>query len=277
MAVPELPEVETVRRTLEPLLAGRTVSAVELLKPDQIRHPDPVTFRAEMEGRRFAHQLGRRGKYLLLHLEGGGTVVCHLRMSGQLYVSDPAAERRRHTHVVMHLDNGMELRYVDQRTFGGFHLVYPDGTGTPAGLRNLGPEPLAADWTPDYLSGRLKGRRTPVKAALLDQAVAAGLGNIYVDETLFRAGVHPARQAGEVTPAEVGRIAAAARDVLEEAIRYRGTTFSLYFDGTGQSGDYYRELRVFDRDGEPCYTCGAVVEKSRVAGRGTHYCPNCQR
>lgn len=273
--MPELPEVETIRRTLAPRLAGRAVVAVELLKPAQIRHPDPQTFRREMEGRRFAGP-GRRGKYLLLHLEGGGTLCCHLRMSGRLYMAEAAHPRPRHTHVVFRLDDGHELRYEDQRTFGGFHLIGPDGTGAPPGLLTLGPEPFDPEWTPAYLAGRLAGRRAPVKGVLLDQTAVAGLGNIYADELLFRAGVRPDRPAGDLSPAEIERLHAGARAVLEAAIARRGTTFSLYFDGEGTPGDFYSELRVFDRAGEPCYTCGTAIRKIRVAGRGTHYCPRCQ-
>lgn len=274
--MPELPEVETVRRTLMPHLRGQRVERVDLRKPDHIRYPDPATFQAEVEGRTFAMELGRRGKYLL-PLEGGGTLVCHLRMSGRLFVASPEAPVEKHTHVIFHLSSGQQLRFQDQRTFGGFHLVYPDGRGMPKGLAELGPEPLEERWSADYLAAELAGRRAPIKAVLLDQSTVAGLGNIYVDEALFRAGVHPARPAAELSRAEVERIAAEAAAVLEEAIRYRGTTFSLYFDGEARGGDYYRELRVFDRSGEPCYVCGSPIEKTRVAGRGTHVCTRCQR
>lgn len=284
--MPEMPEVETVRRTLAPHLTGRRVRRVELLRPSQIRHPDPDTFVAALEGRRFAAP-GRRGKYLLLHLDGGGMLVSHLRMSGRLFVVDPRVPRERHTHVVFHLDDGAELRYQDMRTFGGFHLVDADGRGLPPGLKGLGPEVLDAGWSADYLSACLGGgvdgdahprrpRRTAIKALLLDQTIVAGLGNIYVDETLFRAGVHPARPAGAVTPAEAAGIVAASRDVVSEAVAANGTTFSLYFDGEGRRGDYYSQLRVFGRRGEPCFCCGTPIVKARVAGRGTHFCPACQ-
>lgn len=274
--MPELPEVETIRRTLAPWLTGRRVEGVEIRKPTQIRHPDPETFRAELTGRRFAAP-GRRGKYLLLHLEGGGTLCCHLRMSGRLQVADPATARAPHTHVVFHLEGGRELRYQDPRTFGGFHLVYPDGRGAPAGLQSLGPEPFDPGWTPGYLAAQVQGRRAPVKAVLLDQRVVAGLGNIYADEVLFRARIRPDRPAGELRAEEIAAVHAGAREVLGAALARRGTTFSLYRDGEGVPGDFYAELRVFDRAGLPCYTCGAAIVKTRVAGRGTHVCPGCQR
>ncbi|MCG0239875.1 MAG: bifunctional DNA-formamidopyrimidine glycosylase/DNA-(apurinic or apyrimidinic site) lyase [Firmicutes bacterium] len=274
--MPELPEVETVRRTLAPRLLGRAIEEVEVFRPAQVRYPDPETFRRSLRGRRFAEP-GRRGKYLLLHLEGGGVLICHLRMSGRLYLTPAGAPRAPHTHVVFHLDDGQELRYQDQRTFGGFHLPDPDGRGTPEGLLTLGPEPLDDAFTPAYLHSRLAGRRAPVKAVLLDQSAVAGLGNIYADESLFRAGIRPDRPAGEVTPEEAEALWAAIRAVLAEAIAHRGTTFSLYLDGEGRAGDYYRLLRVFGRQGQPCPRCGAAVVKSRVAGRGTHWCPQCQR
>ncbi len=273
--MPELPEVETIRRTLAPRLVNRTVTAVKVFRPQQIRHPEPEVFQLALVGRRF-QEPGRRGKYLLLHLDSGGSLCCHLRMSGRLYVAEPGP-LPKHTHVVFDLDNGHELRYEDQRTFGGFHLIGPDGCGMPAGLRELGPEPFDPDWTAAYLAGKLHGRRAPVKAVLLDQSVVAGLGNIYVDELLFQAGIRADRLAGAVTPAEVERLHSGARAVLAAAIARRGTTFSLYFDGDGNPGDFYEELKVFDRTGQPCYTCGTEVRKTRVAGRGTHYCPRCQQ
>lgn len=294
--MPELPEVETIRRTLELRLVGRTVRRVEIRRPQQVRFPDATTFAQVITGQRFG-PLERRGKYLVLPLAPGGErLICHLRMSGRLYLAPADAPQAPHTHVIFHLDGGdgvsgsgsgdgskensgqggEQLRYQDQRTFGGFHLTGPDGQGLPAGLATLGPEPLAPEWNAAYLAGQLAGRRVPVKALLLDQRVAAGLGNIYADEALFRAGVHPASPAAGLTAAQVAGLAAAARAVLAAAIEHRGTTFSLYFDGEGRPGDFYQQLQVFDRTGQPCYTCGEMIQKCRVAGRGTHFCPRCQ-
>lgn len=280
--MPELPEVETVRRTLYDKVVGRTITEVELLTPRQIWHPDPATFRAEVEGARFV-EIERRGKYLLFTLaaggEGGGgtaTLVGHLRMSGRLYVCDPALPRDKHTHVVFRLDSGLELRYEDQRKFGGFHLLGPAGEGMPPGLITLGPEPLSEAFTSNGLSAALAGKKSPIKAALLDQRVVAGLGNIYVDEALFGAGIHPERQAGSLTDAELERLHHEIRAVLEKAVAKRGTTFSLYFAGDGAPGDMYDELQVFDRTGEPCPRCATPLVKLAVAQRGTHVCPSCQ-
>ncbi|MEW8978132.1 MAG: bifunctional DNA-formamidopyrimidine glycosylase/DNA-(apurinic or apyrimidinic site) lyase [Symbiobacterium sp.] len=272
--MPELPEVETVRRTLYPHVVGREIRRVEILTPRQIYYPDPDTFKAELEGARFT-DIERRGKYLLFRL-GPALLVAHLRMSGHLYISAPERPREKHLHVVFHLDDGSELRYADQRKFGGFHLVGPDGRGLPPGLMHLGPEPLSDEFTVERLAAALSGRRTPVKAALLNQELVAGLGNIYADEALFCARIHPARPAGSLTAAEVERLHGCIRRVLERAVAKRGTTFSLYRDGEGNEGDMYDELQVFDRAGQPCPVCGTPIEKVTVAQRGTHFCPRCQ-
>lgn len=272
--MPELPEVETVRRTLYDKVVGQTVERVEIITARQVYHPDPDTFRAELEGARFT-DIERRGKWLLFKL-GNLTLVGHLRMSGHLFVCDPDRPRDKHTHVIFHLGNGTELRYEDQRKFGGFHLLGPNGEGMPPGLAELGPEPLSDEFTPERLRAALAGRKTPIKAALLNQSLVAGLGNIYVDEALFCAEVHPERAADSLEPPEVDRLHGCIRSVLTRAVEKRGTTFSLYFDGEGAEGDMYDELNVFDRAGEPCPRCGTPIIKLAVAQRGTHVCPACQ-
>ncbi len=272
--MPELPEVETVRRTLYGKVVGRRIERIDLRTPRQVYHPDPDTFKAELEGAAFS-DIERRGKYLLLKL-GPATLVCHLRMSGRLYVTEPERPLDKHTHVVFHLDNGTELRYEDQRKFGGFHLLGRNGEGMPPGLAALGPEPLSAEFTPEVLRAKLAGKRAPIKAALLDQSLVAGLGNIYVDEALFCARVHPERSSESLTPEETERLYGCIVAVLEKAVAKRGTTFSLYFDGDAAEGDMYDELQVFDRTGEPCPRCGTPIVKLAVAQRGTHVCPACQ-
>lgn len=272
--MPELPEVETVRRTLCAKVIGKVIERVEILTPRQIYHPDPDTFRAELEGARLT-ELERRGKYLLFRL-GPATLVAHLRMSGRLYVCDPVRSLDKHTHVILHLEGGTQLRYEDQRKFGGFHLLGPRGEGTPPGLAALGPEPLSEAFTPGYLQDKLAGKKALIKAALLDQSLVAGLGNIYVDEALFCARVHPERTCQSLSDSEVTALHSCIQAVLEKAVEKRGTTFSLYFDGDGAKGDMYDELLVFDRTGEPCPRCGDRIEKLAVAQRGTHVCPTCQ-
>ncbi|HLN61189.1 MAG TPA: bifunctional DNA-formamidopyrimidine glycosylase/DNA-(apurinic or apyrimidinic site) lyase [Symbiobacteriaceae bacterium] len=272
--MPELPEVETVRRTLYDKLVGQSIERVEIKTPRQVYHPDPDTFKAELEGARFS-DIDRRGKYLLFRL-GPLTLVAHLRMSGHLYVCEPDRVVDKHTHVIFYLENGTQLRYDDQRKFGGFHLLGPKGEGMPPGLAAMGPEPLSDEFTPEVLAKALAGRRSPVKAALLNQSLVAGLGNIYVDESLFCAGVHPERLAETLSADEVQRLHGCIVSVLTRAVAKRGTTFSLYFDGEGQQGDMYDELQVFDRAGEPCPRCGTPIVKLAVAQRGTHVCPQCQ-
>lgn len=272
--MPEGPEVETIRRTLSPHLEGRTIAAVTVLTPGQIRHPDAATFIAALEGQRITG-LDRRGKYLVFHV-GGRLLVCHLRMSGRLYLAPAGMPLEPHTHVVFHLEGGQELRYVDPRKFGGFHLAGPGGEGLPPGFLRLGPDPIAAPLDPAALAAALRGRRAPIKALLLDQRVVAGIGNIYADEVLHRARIHPLRPAGSLAPAEVEALHRAIGEVLALAVARRGTTFSLYRDGEGRAGDMYAELQVFDRTGEPCRTCGTPIVKIAVAGRGTHLCPACQ-
>lgn len=273
--MPELPEVETVRRSLLPHLPGRQIHEVILHKSGQIRYPSPERFLQQIGGATI-EAIDRRGKYLLLPLSGGLQLIAHLRMSGRLIVVEPQEPLAPHTHVIFRLSSGKELRYQDQRTFGGFHLIGPDKVGMPAGLLTLGPEPFDPAFTPAYLRQKLQERRTTIKAALLDQHLVAGLGNIYVDEALFASGIHPERRSGSVTEAEADRLHASIQSVLQKAIANRGTTFSLYFDGENRRGEHYEELQVFDRAGQPCGTCGTEIIKRRVAGRGTHYCPRCQ-
>lgn len=272
--MPELPEVETVRSILHGKVVGKAVRRVEIITPRQIYHPDPDTFRAEVEGATIS-DIQRRGKYLLVKL-GPLTLVCHLRMSGHFFVCEPDRPRDKHTHVVFHLSDGMELRYEDQRKFGGFHLLGRHGEGLPPGLAGMGPEPLSDEFTPEVLARGFAGRRAPVKALLLDQSLVAGLGNIYVDEVLFCAQVHPERTGESITPDEVTALHGCIRKILALAISKRGTTFSLYLDGEGKQGDMYDELQVFDRAGEPCPRCGTPIVKLAVAQRGSHVCPACQ-
>lgn len=272
--LPELPEVETVRRTLYDKVVGRRIEQVEVLTPRQVWYPEIPVFIAELEGTTFT-QIERRGKWLIFRL-GPLRLVAHLRMSGHLYVCSPERPRDKHTHVIFHLDDGAELRYEDQRKFGGFHLLGPQGEGMPPGLAASGPEPLSDEWTAAHFATRLAEKRAPIKAVMLDQSIVAGFGNIYVDEALFAARIHPERLAGTLTPDEIERLHACGRAVLAKAIDKRGTTFSLYFDGEGEDGDFYDDLMVFDRTGEPCRACGTAIAKLRVAGRGTHVCPRCQ-
>lgn len=311
--MPELPEVETVRRTLASGLQAAVITDVEVRSDDVIALPGPEDFCRRLIDKRFG-KIGRRGKYLLMHLtEAGSTagvlrptdwvLVTHLRMTGRLVLAEPEQSELPHTHVIVALSNGHQLRFSDVRRFGRLYLFPatqlpvallrqaqlldqqprapwgPVDNGQPSaapGLFKLGPEPLSEEFTVDYLAHQLRRRGAPVKAVLLDQRVVAGLGNIYVDEALFRASVHPGIPARNLTGRQLEKLVAGIKQVLTEAIADRGTTFSDYRDGSGQPGQFQRRLQVFSRSGQPCRKCGTPVQKTRLAGRGTHFCPTCQ-
>lgn len=272
--MPELPEVETVRRSLEPLLIGRTISAVRINYGGIIKKPSPHEFVAEIQGRRF-EQLNRRGKYLLCELSGCKTLVIHLRMTGRLTVAEQNIPPAKHTHLIFVLDNGRELRFNDVRKFGLVYLLDQGRYEEAGGLATLGPEPLDPRFTEDELTRRLKDKKTNLKSFLLDQQQIAGLGNIYADETLFTAGLNPERNTGSLSSAEITRLYQALRSTLQEGIELRGTTFRDYVDGTGAKGGYQERLKVYGRSGQKCI-CGNILLKKKLAGRTTVFCPNCQ-
>ena len=272
--MPELPEVETIRRDLAPLVLGRTVTAVEVDAGtiDLLTGLPLDALRAELVGQRLV-SLGRRGKYLLFGLDGGRTFVTHLRMTGRLVwraAGDPPIEWQR---ARLALDGGHDLRWSDLRKFGTWDVV--DDAAEVVG--KLGPEPLDEAFTAAFLRKLLAGRTAPVKAVLLDQRRVAGLGNIYVDEALFQARIRPDTPAGEVSRDAVARLCVACREVLERGIENRGASFSDYVDARGEQGRQHMYVQVFRRDGKPCYACGAEIVRSVVGGRGTHFCPRCQR
>jgi formamidopyrimidine-DNA glycosylase len=274
--LPELPEVENVRRSLIETVIGKTIEEVDVRLPRIIRSPDDVLrFQAELQGLTIT-DIGRRGKYLLIAVPPF-TLVSHLRMEGQYrFVEDVSVPEAPHTHVVFRFIDGTELRYRDVRQFGTMDLLLP-GDKEPAGLAALGPEPFDETLTARELYKRIHRRSAPIKAVLLNQEVIAGLGNIYVDEALFRVGVHPEQRADKLTQAQVARLLIAIREVLQAAIDAGGSSVKTYVNGYGRHGGFQLELGVYGRDGEPCRVCGTVIEKLRVAGRGTHVCPACQR
>lgn len=272
-----MPEVETIRRNLQETAAGRRIRSVEIHSPHCLAMAAefaPDVFVHALEGRRF-EGFSRRGKYLLADLSGGVCLVIHLRMTGRLVhlsrgAAPPADMPPRHVHVVFHLDDGSRLVFYDPRKFGRLYLGDREKVGAQ------GPEPLDPAFTPDVLAGILKGTRARVKAVLLNQAALAGLGNIYADEALHRAGIHPAREAAGLTAEEVFRLWEAIRTVLTEGIAHRGTTFSDYRDGKGEPGGFAALLQVYGREGRSCLRCGAAIERTKVAGRSSFHCPRCQ-
>ena len=273
--MPELPEVETIRADLEARVAGRRFTGAEALWPGCIARPAAGEFSAALAGRRI-EATDRRGKYLILRLDAGAALVVHLRMTGRFRWSSGGAARDRHLRAVLFLDDEHELHFEDQRKFGRLYLA-PDEVVLAEVLANVGPEPLEARFTGPALRALLQRRRGVLKPLLLDQRFLAGLGNIYVDEALFRARLHPLRRSDTLTPREITRLHEGIVGALRQGIENRGTTLSNYRDAWGTAGLNQERLLVFRQEGRPCPRCGAPIEKTRVAGRGTHYCPRCQR
>lgn len=283
--MPELPEVETVRRGLEPAMAGRRILSAEARRPD-LRRPLPGRFAERLAGAR-VEALRRRSKYLLAELSTGETLLVHLGMSGRLLASGAAlgafhharAAPQRHDHVILELEGGLRITFNDPRRFGAMDLWPTAEIAAHPLLAGLGPEPFGEDFHEDYLIARLRGRRAPVKAMLLDQRVVAGLGNIYACEVLHRAGLAPWRAAGRIAPARVASLVAAIRAVLAEAIEAGGSSLRDFRHADGELGYFQHAFRVYDREGAPCPApgCGGTVRRRVQAGRSTFHCPRCQR
>jgi formamidopyrimidine-DNA glycosylase len=274
--MPELPEVETIRLALEPHVVGRTFERVEINDPRLVRPFEPLALAAELEGERVA-ALDRRGKYLIVRFESGRVLLIHLRMTGSLrHAGAGKLGDDPHRRAVVNLDDGSDVAYRDVRRFGTWHVLEPHEVDDYLG-RRLGGEPLERTFTAKRLGERLADRRAPLKAALLDQRTVAGLGNIYVDEALWRAQLHPLREAGTLDADELSRLTRAIREALRAGIRRQGASLRDYAQPDGRRGRAQERFRVYGREGEPCSRCGTPVDKIRSAGRGTWYCPNCQR
>jgi formamidopyrimidine-DNA glycosylase len=265
--MPELPEVQTVVTSLRPRVVGRVVSDVTLRRTD-ILTPRGINLIALLKGRAIA-SVERRAKRVVFTLDDANGFYIHLGMSGQLTVESPAAEVRKHTHLILHLAD-TDVRFRDPRRFGGVFWLGRDGSGE----ENLGPEPLTL--TPRRLGTLLAGTRRAIKTALLDQRLIAGIGNIYADEALFAAGIHPCRPANELTADEVARLNRAIKLTLRRAIRHRGSTLRDFVDAANSPGDYRLRHRVYDREGEPCPKCKSDIERIVLGGRSTCFCPACQ-
>jgi formamidopyrimidine-DNA glycosylase len=273
--VPELPEVETIRRELEPILGERTILRAEIGDSRLTRPRAPAKLAEELEGERIA-ALDRRGKYLLVHFESGKTLVVHLRMTGSLRHRQAGGDLLPHERARLELDDGSELVYRDVRRFGTWCLLDAIELESYLAAR-VGPEPLAPDFSSELLRGRLAGRRIALKAALLDQRTLAGLGNIYVDEALWAARLHPAATAGSLSRQAIVRLHGAIREVLALGIARQGATLRDYALPDGETGSMQNEFRVYGRENEPCERCSTSISKTRIAGRGTWFCPRCQR
>ena len=279
--MPELPEVETVRRGLAKALEGRRLARVEVRRPD-LRYPLPAGLADRLTGRRVA-SVDRRGKYILAYLDDGMAVVAHLGMSGRFVISRARAGVDRHDHVILTTESGVVVTFSDPRRFGMIDLVPCQGLAEYPPLALLGPEPLSDGFSPAYLSAMLAGRHTPIKAALLDQRVVAGLGNIYVCEALFHAGISPRRLAANTTGRRVDRLVPAIKEVLVRAIAAGGSSLRDYVQANGELGYFQHDWAVYDREGERCPGCTCETEPPggirRIvqSGRSTYYCHVRQR
>jgi formamidopyrimidine-DNA glycosylase len=267
--MPELPEVETVRRRLAPVLEGRTLQRVAISDPRLTRPYDPDAVAAELQDERVA-EVGRRGKYLLVRFASARVLLVHLRMTGG-FLLEPGT----HERAVLELDDGARVAYRDVRRFGTWLVLEAEEVDAYLAER-LGEEPLDALFTVALLGERLAGRRAPIKAALLDQRTLAGMGNIYVDEALWRARIHPLRPAESLDRNGLRRLHRAIRAALEAGIARQGSTLRDYRQPDGSSGSMQDEFRVYGREGEPCDRCGTPIAKTRAGGRGTWFCPECQ-
>ncbi|WP_280769883.1 DNA-formamidopyrimidine glycosylase [Salipaludibacillus daqingensis] len=273
--MPELPEVETVKRTLSELIINEKISQVDVTWPKMIKQPDDIyQFTHHLEGQTF-RSISRRGKFLVFKLDDYA-LISHLRMEGRYGVFQKEEDEQPHTHVRFRFNSGKELRYGDVRKFGTMHLFPIGEEMMRLPLSQLGPEPLADTFTVDVLRKRLERTSRALKAALLDQTVLVGLGNIYVDEALFDAGLHPERQANLLKNEELVKLHDSIVKTLNEAVELGGSSIKSYVNGQGEMGMFQQRLHVYGRKGLPCHTCGSEIKRTVVGGRGTHTCPACQ-
>lgn len=273
--MPELPEVETVRRGLTQLVEGSTIKTVDVLYAKMINLP-PDDFKEALRGKRI-EKIDRRGKYLFIRLRGHLTIVSHLRMEGKYDVEPEGSPIDKHTHIIFHLTDGRQLRYNDTRKFGRMNLV---DTGTEmqvAGLKTIGPEPTEKDLTVEYMKRIFAKSRKVIKPFLLDQSNIAGLGNIYADEVLWLSKINPKQPVNTISLAKIKVLRKNIIDELARAIAGHGTTVHSYSTAYGEAGQFQNHLNVYGREGEPCPRCGTKIVKIKLAQRGTHFCPKCQR
>ena len=286
--MPELPEVEAVRSSLAPLICGQKIVKAAVYHEGVIAPLSAEQFTSALEGQTIT-AVNRRGKYLLLSMEespeestgaekrDGIVLMVHLRMTGQFVCELPEQPLKKHTHIVLSLGNGKEIRFTDVRRFGKMAVFPKDDFSSVRGLALLGPEPLSDDFSPAYFYAKIKEKKMKIKGALLDQEIVAGLGNIYADEVLFVAGILPTRICSSLSRKEVERLCRCIKSILAEAVLHKGTSFRDYVDGEGNKGGHQAFLQVYQRDGEPCYVCGRTIQRIKIAGRSSHYCSHCQK
>ncbi|MEC0180732.1 DNA-formamidopyrimidine glycosylase [Paenibacillus peoriae] len=273
--MPELPEVETIKRTLNELIVDKYIDHVTVNLPRIIQRPDDIhAFALELAGHRITG-VERRGKFLRILLDGL-VLVSHLRMEGRYGLYSQHDPVEKHTHVIFHFKDGTELRYQDVRQFGTMHL-FPAGQDLlEKPLNKLGLEPMDESFTPEKLRAAVGTRSASIKAALLNQSYVVGIGNIYVDESLFKAGIHPAQPAKSLTDSQFQVLHETIVSTLDASIKGGGSSVKSFVNGQGKTGDFQHQLQIYGRNAKPCVNCGTLIEKSVVAGRGTHHCPACQ-
>ena len=272
--MPELPEVETVRRGLEKLILGKKISSIEVHYPKMIK-TDLEEFQKELPGQ-VIQSMGRRGKYLLFHLTDR-VLISHLRMEGKYFYYPDQVPERKHAHILIHFEDGGTLVYEDVRKFGTMELLAPKLLEAYFVTKKLGPEPTEQDFDLARLKLALKKSKKPIKSHLLNQTLVAGLGNIYVDEVLWRAKIHPFRSSNSLSSQEARKVHDETIKVLGQAVEKGGSTIRTYTNAFGEDGTMQEFHQVYDKAGQACSRCGAIIEKIQLGGRGTHFCPKCQR
>ena len=274
--MPELPEVETVKKVLSDRIKGLTIKEIDLRYEPMVKNIDPILFKEKLLGQSIEN-ITRRGKYLIFHFQDY-YLLSHLRMEGKYFYEDEDFPLNKHIHAIFKLDNGRQLLYQDTRKFGTFHLYdKTQDLEQTSSFSVLGLEPFSNEFTPEYMKEKIKGKKKPIKSLLLDQSVVCGLGNIYVDEVLFRAKVHPLTPSYELSDKEIENVVKYTVEVLAKAIELGGTTIRTFTSTHGVSGTFQNELLVHQQLGQLCKTCQTPIEKIKVGGRGTYYCPTCQK
>lgn len=274
--MPELPEVETVKEALNQTVKGQTIKDIELRYEPMVKNMSADEFKEKLINQTI-QAVSRRGKYLVFHFDDY-QLLSHLRMEGKYFYVDSDFELNPHVHVIFTLENGKRLLYQDTRKFGTYHL-YDKAIDleTTAPFQVLGLEPFATEFTPSYVKEKIQNKKKPIKSLLLDQTVVCGLGNIYVDEVLYRARLHPLTSSSELTDKDIANVVKYTVEVLARAIELGGTTIRTFRSSHGVSGTFQNELLVHQRKGENCYECHTPIEKIKVGGRGTYFCPTCQK
>ena len=274
--MPELPEVETVKEALNQTVKGQTIKEIELRYEPMVKNMSADEFKEKLINQTI-QEVSRRGKYLVFHFDDY-QLLSHLRMEGKYFYVDSDFELNSHVHVIFTLENGKRLLYQDTRKFGTYHL-YDKAIDleTTAPFQVLGLEPFATEFTPSYVKEKIQNKKKPIKSLLLDQTVVCGLGNIYVDEVLYRARLHPLTSSSELTDKDIENVVKYTVEVLARAIELGGTTIRTFSSSHGVSGTFQNELLVHQRKGENCYECHTPIEKIKVGGRGTYFCPTCQK